>query len=90
MNVYVYYDVPLASHGAIATRVRSMQSELRDCAERIDLLRRPAAKPDAQTWMEVYEHVTPDFDARLAAAVANHHLAKATGPRHVEHFIAVD
>ncbi len=90
MNVYVYYDVPLAACGAVATQVRSMQSELRACAARIELLRRPDAKADAQTWMEVYERVTPDFSGRLAAAVAKHELVSATGPRHVEHFIAVD
>ncbi len=90
MNVYVYYDVPLAERVALVTRVRSMQSELRDCAARIDLLRRPEAKADAQTWMEVYEDVASDFAARLAAAVAKHDLAAVTGPRHVEHFIAVE
>ena len=90
MNVYVYYDVPLAARGAIAIRVRSMQAELRDHAARIDLLQRPEANATARTWMEVYQDVTPDFDARLAAAVARHALATVTGPRHVEHFVAVD
>ncbi len=87
MNVYVYYDVPPASTEVTAQRVRAMQATLGDMATRIDLLRRPEAKPDAQTWMEVYEDVTTDFEQRLVEAVAAHGLAALCGPRHIERFV---
>ncbi len=90
MNVYVYYDVPLAGTKATAARVRAMQATMTDVATRSGLLRRPEIKADAQTWMEIYENVAPDFEARLGDAVAAHGLAAMSGPRHVERFIPLD
>lgn len=88
MNVYVYYDVPLATCGEASATIRTMQATLTGHARRIALLRRPDAKPAAQTWMEVYEDVSADFEARLAEAVIAHPLA--TTARHIERFVPVD
>ncbi len=90
MNVYVYYDVPLAAIEGVSARVRAMQSAMTGTATRTGLLRRPEAKADAQTWMEIYEDVATDFDTRLRDAVEVHGLAALCGPRHVERFIPLD
>lgn len=88
MNVYVYYDVPLAEIDAASRTVRAMQATLAGHASRCALLRRPDAKPAAQTWMEVYEDVSDDFDARLDEAVRAYPLP--TTARHTERFVSVD
>ena len=88
MNVYVYYDVPLAACADTAAKIRGMQATLTDHAHRIALLRRPEQKPASQTWMEIYEGVSDDFEARLVRAVADH--AVDPGPRHVERFVPID
>lgn len=87
MNVYVYYDVPLARCAETGPRVRAMQATLKAHAHGIALLRRPESKPSSQTWMEVYEDVSPDFEGLLAQAAA---AAALAGPRHVERFVPVD
>ena len=86
--MYVYYDVPLADCASTAVEVRAMQASLIDHAQRVALMRRPKSKAATQTWMEIYEDVADDFDARLAQAVS--HQALVTGPRHVERFVPVD
>ena len=92
MNLYVYYDVPLATCADVASTIRAMQATLTDHAQRVALLRRPeqkaALQPAVQTWMEIYEDVADGFDERLARAVADHPVT--TGPRHVERFVPVD
>lgn len=90
MNVYVYYDVPLAGCTQAAPRVRAMQATLRHHASRIALFRRPQGKPASQTWMEVYEDVPIDFEAVLARAVTQAGLESVAGPRHVERFVPID
>lgn len=90
MNVYVYYDVPLAACAQTAPEVRAMQATLRNHADRIGLFRRPEVKPASQTWMEIYEDVSPDFESRLLQALSRAGFASVTGPRHVECFVPVD
>ncbi len=85
MHLYVYYDVPDASASAVRERLSALQAELGVVHPR---LRRRADR--GTTWMEVYEDVAPDFEERLAAAVARHGLAALTGPRHVERFVDAD
>ena len=44
----------------------------------------------AQTWMEAYEDVPSDFEARLDTAIAAHGLGDCTGFRHVERFVEIE
>lgn len=88
MHVYVYYQVAPADAPALLPRVQSLQRALHDDCASARLMRRPDGDPPApaQTWMEVYEDVRPEFDERLAAAVRHAALDGAAGPRHVERF----
>jgi hypothetical protein len=84
VHLYIYYDVRLDAAEAVLGRIRAMQSELRVPSAR--LMRRPEARAGAQTWMESYDDVDADFEARLSAAVERHGIAALTGPRHIERF----
>ena len=90
MNVYVYYDVPLARCMEMAPRVRTMQATLGGHASRTALLRRPETQPAGQTWMEIYENVPADFESLLAQAVTGAGLQPLIGARHVERFVPID
>ncbi len=89
MHLYIYYDVPHAGLGRTSERVRAMQRALGSDATAMRLLRRADSGTASETWMEIYEDVTPGFEARLAAAAEAHELALVAGPRHVERFVDI-
>lgn len=84
MDLYVYYEVASADLAATATRVRAMQASLEAAGARLQ--RRAEKGLASETWMEVYERVGADFEARLDAAADAHGLP---APRHVERFVDV-
>lgn len=92
LHLYVYYKVRPADRSRLGALVRRMQALLSErTSARGVLLRRTDNGDDAETWMEVYENVEPDFEARLDDAVAKAGLAESiAGPRHVERFVDFD
>ena len=89
MDLYVYYKVREQDSAALAPRVRAMQAALAashgvDC----QLKRRPEARDDMQTWMEVYPGVPDSFADELARAAARAGLDELlAGPRRAEVFV---
>ena len=89
-HLYVYYKVRTADRVLLAAQVRRIQALLGDGTGGA-LRRRVDNDDDTETWMEVYENVGPDFEARLDDAVAKARLAEwIAGPRHVERFFDFD
>lgn len=86
MNLYIYYDVAVADAPALAEAVRAMQATLGLAPSAMQLLRRMDTDGTTQTWMEIYENVPDDFEARLAASIDLHGLRCRIGARHVERF----
>lgn len=89
-HVYVYYRVSPAKSAALRALVESMQAQLhRDCGLSGRLRRRPEPGPDGEeTWMEVYENVTPELEALLEEAARRSGIEfHISGPRHSERFI---
>lgn len=89
-HVYVYYRVSPAKSTALRALVESMQAQLsRDCGLSGHLRRRPEAGPDGEeTWMEVYENLTPELEALLQETVKGSGIESLiSGPRHGERFI---
>jgi len=87
-SLYIYYQVADSNAAQLLPLVRRMQATLApECAVGSGLKRRPASADGLQTWMEIYDGVTPTFDTALAAAVAaagvNDLIA---GHRHTELF----
>ena len=87
----MYYEVARADGPSLVPRIRAMQAKLAGDARLARLARRTdaAAAGTTETWMEVYEGVSADFESRLAALVDAHGLAGSTGVRHVERFEAI-
>ena len=90
MHLYVYYDVALAHVAEATSLVRAAQVDVTPLCKRVRLQKRAPASGHAETWMEVYEHVTDGFEALLVEAVDRYGLATVTGARHVEHFVDID
>lgn len=89
VHLYVYYKVRAADRVRLAARVRRMQALLGDVGTA--LRRRVDNDNETETWMEVYENVAPDFEARLDDAVAGAGLTESiAGPRHLERFVDFD
>lgn len=87
-SLYIYYQVADSNAAQLLPLVRRMQAALAPaCAVGSGLKRRPALDHGVQTWMEIYDGVTPAFDTALAAAVSaagvNDLIA---GHRHTELF----
>ncbi len=88
MDLYVYYDVPLPDAESLHGAVVAMQAALSPRPARIRLVKRAQPSPHAETWMEVYEGVTADFERVLDDAAARSGIVERTGQRHVERFVA--
>ncbi len=89
-HLYVYYRVSPAQSAALRVQIESMQAQLsRDTGLSCSLRRRPEPGPEGeQTWMEVYENLTPELEAQLQEAVTRSGIESLIcGPRHGEHFI---
>ena len=83
----MYYEVRRADGPTLVSRVRGMQAMLAADARGARLARRAdAGDGPTETWMEIYEDTSADFESRLAALVDAHGLVDSTGPRHVERF----
>lgn len=89
LHLYVYYKVRKADAANMREAVEKVQSRL---SERTGLRfylrrRRGSDGSDADTWMEIYEHVPAGFEQELDALVADAELESRTvGGRHIERF----
>jgi hypothetical protein len=86
MHLYVYYTVALEHVAETHARVVAMQADLGLEAHEMHLLKRDDRGDETETWMEIYDDVSIDFEARLTVIVERHGLATLQGPRHVERF----
>jgi len=89
-HLYVYYRVDPADSAALRARVEAMQTQLnRRTGQLCGLRRRPESGPDGkETWMEVYENLTPELEALLQEEVTRSGIETLIGgPRHSERFI---
>jgi hypothetical protein len=89
MDLYIYYRVRCDDAERFRARAIAIQEALaRDCSIHASLKRRPQAADGRHTWMEVYLDVPGDFDAALAAALADSGLTDLIdGERHHEYFM---
>jgi hypothetical protein len=88
MDLYIYYRVRVPDADAFQQKATAMQHELQRDGAIAALKRRPDAQDGMHTWMEVYLATTPDFEVRLAQAVAASGLQTfIEGQRHTEKFV---
>lgn len=86
-DLYIYYRVPAQHVEALLPRVRAMQARVAKGAARCQLKCRSNGDAAGQTWMEVYQQVTPEFETQLASAALAAGLAGfIEGARHTEVF----
>ena len=87
-DLYIYYQVRDSDAPELQLMVVAMQARLAKLhGVGVQLKRRPEAKEDLQTWMEIYTGTGDGFAAALADAVGLAGLsARIAGPRHTEVF----
>jgi len=89
-HLYVYYRVSPMTAPALRDLVEALQAGLSQrSGQAFYLRRRPESGPDGEeTWMEVYENLTPELELALDNEVARSGIeALITGTRHSERFI---
>jgi len=88
-NLYVYYRAQVAHAPQLQQRVEEMQAVLHvQHGVHASLLRRPEAKDERHTWMEVYEDVPARFEQVLDNAFSSSGLIELIdGARHTEVFV---
>lgn len=92
MDLYIYYRVQQVHTQALHGKVKAVQAVLQGrFGIAGGLKRRPGVQDGLQTWMEVYEHITPEHEDEFSRAL-DRALDDAgittliDGQRHVERF----
>lgn len=92
MDCYIYFKAAAGDEAAVLqqqARLQALLAEACGCSARLQ--RRPASGEEVQTWMEIYRSVPPDFEAKLAQALAQTGLPDLLlGERHAEYFLDID
>ncbi|WP_034348898.1 DUF4936 family protein [Noviherbaspirillum massiliense] len=88
-DLYIYYRVPVAHAAVLQVKVAEMQQSIaQEYGIVAKLKRRPEAKNDRHTWMEVYYDVPAGFDAIASnAALQTGVSVLIDGERHTEIFL---
>lgn len=89
MDLYIYYRVRCEHAADFQACAIKMQTILaKEYSLTMGLKRRPDAKDDRHTWMEVYQNVPENFDTILQHAVIHAGLTLLIdGERHLEYFL---
>lgn len=91
MDLYIYYRVRNENAAALRGIAAAMQEHLSGQYGVVcGIKRRPEEREGRQTWMEIYEAVSPEFEQALEQAVVRNGLdALIDGQRHTEHFVDI-
>lgn len=88
MDCYIYYRAPAALQREVLQQATLLQAGLAAAGLAAELKRRPQAKDDVHTWMEVYKDIPADFGTMLEQALQQTTLtALIQGERHFEYFV---